>query len=111
MKDIIIDLQSSNTWKIQLTIAVNFISSKDTEEEHVMHSPRDNIKSATYNDVNKVANEFFESLLLRYQDNLETSMRGSDFIFHSVQLIHYKCHKVNSKHGGSYIDSPDGIKN
>ena len=107
----IIDLQSSNTWKIQLTIAVNFISSKDTEEEHVMYSPSDNIKFATYNDVNEVANEFFESLLLRYQDNLETSMRGSGFIFHSVQLIHYKCHKVNFKRSGSYIDSPDGIKN
>ena len=34
--DIIIYLQSSDTWKIQLTIAINFISSKDTEEECVM---------------------------------------------------------------------------
>ena len=32
LKDIIIDLQSSDTWEIQLTIAINFISSKDTEE-------------------------------------------------------------------------------
>ena len=29
----------------------------------------------------KDVTELFESLLLRYQDNLETSMRGSDFIF------------------------------
>ena len=28
LKEIIIDLQSSDTWKIQLTIAINFISSK-----------------------------------------------------------------------------------
>ena len=33
LRDIIIDLQSSDTWKIQLTIAINFISSKNTEEE------------------------------------------------------------------------------
>ena len=25
--------------------------------------------------------------------------------------MHYKCHKVNYKRGGSYIDSPDWIKN
>ena len=31
LRDIIIDLQNSDTWKIQLTIAINFISSKDTE--------------------------------------------------------------------------------
>ena len=37
-------------------------------------------------------------------------MRGSDFIFDSVQLMYYKCHKVNSKRGGSYINSPDWVK-
>ena len=31
--DMIIDLQISETWKVHLTIAINFISSKDTEEE------------------------------------------------------------------------------
>ena len=30
LKDIIIDLQRSGTWKSQLTIAINFVSSKDT---------------------------------------------------------------------------------
>ena len=37
LKDIIIDLQESDTWKIQLTITINFISSKDTEEEQVIY--------------------------------------------------------------------------
>ena len=37
-RDIIIDLQESDVWKIQLTIAINFISSKDAKEERVMHS-------------------------------------------------------------------------
>ena len=35
-------------------------------------------------------------------------MRGSDFLFESVQVMYYKCHKVNSS--GSYIGSPDWIK-
>ena len=36
LRDIIIDLQSSDTWKIQLTIALNFVSSKDTEDKRVI---------------------------------------------------------------------------
>ena len=47
LKDIINDLKTSDTWKIQLTIAVNFVSSKDTEEEHAMHSKRDKIEIMT----------------------------------------------------------------
>ena len=35
-------------------------------------------------------------------------MRRSDFIFNSVQVLYYKCHKINFKRG-SYIDSPDWI--
>ena len=65
------------------------------------------MKFTSYNDVNEVVNELFKSFLLRYQDNLGTSMRGSDFIFDSVKRMHYKCHKVNYKRGGSYINSPD----
>ena len=54
LRNIIIDLQNSDTWIIQLTIAINFISSKDAEEERVMHSRSDNVKFASYNDANEV---------------------------------------------------------
>ena len=80
LRDIIINLQKSDTWKIQLTIAINFISSNDADEEHVMHSKIDNIKFVLYDNANEVVNELFESLLSRYQIGLETSMRGSNFI-------------------------------
>ena len=64
-----------------------------------MYSTSNNIKFTTYNDVNEVVNELVASLRARHQDNLEALMRGSDFIFDSVQLMHYKCHKVNFKRG------------
>ena len=48
-------------------------------------------KFTSDNDANEVVNELFDSLSSRYQNNLETSMRGNDFIFESVQ--YYKCHK------------------
>ena len=75
MRNIIIDLQNSDIWKIQLTIAINPISSKDAEEEHVMHSSSDNIKFKSYNEANEVVDELFESLCSRYQGNLEISMK------------------------------------
>ena len=68
MRDIIIDLQESNTWKVQLKIVIQFISSKDAEEERVIHSTCDNIKFTSYNDANT------DSLISRYQVNLEAPM-------------------------------------
>ena len=79
MRNIIINLQNSDAWKIQLTIAANFISSKDGEEEHLMHSSSGNIKFTPYSDANDVIDKLFKSLRSRYQENLETLMRGSDF--------------------------------
>ena len=76
-----------------------------------MQSTTDNIKFTSYNDGNEVVNELFESLRSRYRGNLGTLMRGSDFIFDSVQLMYGKCHKVSFKRDGSCINSPDWIKN
>ena len=90
-----------------MTIAINFVFSKDAEEERVMHSKSNNMKFTFYNDANDVVDELVESLCSRYQDNLETSVRGNDFIFDSIQLIYYKYNKVNFRCGGSYIDSSD----
>ena len=43
LKDIINNPKKSETWKIQLTMANNFISSIDNKEEHIMHCKSDNI--------------------------------------------------------------------
>ena len=68
--------------KFKLKIEINFISSKDAEKERVMHSKSDNIKFTSYNNANKVVYELFDSLISRYQRNLETSTDGSEFIFY-----------------------------
>ena len=72
MMDIIIDLQKFDTWKINLTMAINFISSTDSGKERIMDSKSDNIKFKSYNDVNEVVNELIDSLCSRYQIDLET---------------------------------------
>ena len=62
MRDIIINLQKSGTWKVQLTIAINFISSKDADEEQVMHLESNNIEFMTYGNANNIVDELFGSL-------------------------------------------------
>ena len=38
-------------------------------------------------------------------------MRGSKFIRDSVDLLYYHPQKIGLKRGGSYIDSPEWLKN
>ena len=38
-------------------------------------------------------------------------MKGSGFVFDYVQLLYYKCQEIKPNRGGSYIDTPDWIKN
>ena len=75
-----------------------------------MDSKRNNMKVMFYNTANEVVDELFKFFYSRCQGNLETSMRGSGFIFDSVKLWYYKCHVINLGRSGSYIDSPDQIK-
>ena len=51
---IINSLKKSDKWEIQLTIANNFISSIDTDEERVVHSESDNIEIIMNDDSDKL---------------------------------------------------------
>ena len=68
-------------WKIQLTMAVNFISSKDSNETRTMDSNIDNIETLIGSETDKIIEELFESLLKKYKEGLEEKVRGSEFIF------------------------------
>ena len=70
----------------------------------------DNTEFMIYDNADEVIEDILESLLNKYQIGLESSMKGSDFIFDCVHLFYYKYHKINPNRGGSYIDSPDLIK-
>ena len=75
-----------------------------------MHSKSNNIEIMIGNETNGIINGFFELLLTRYELGLEESMKDRDFIFDSIDGIHYKCNKISLSCGGSYIESPDWIK-
>ena len=66
MKDTIINLKKYYTRKIQLTIANNFASSEDTDEEREMHSKSDNVETID-DKADEFIGELFELLLNRCQ--------------------------------------------
>ena len=59
----------------------------------------------------EVVKECFKSFPSRYQIGLKTTKRGSSFIFEHGYLLYYKCHKINLNRDGSYVDSPNWLKN
>ena len=68
------NLKKSDKGTIQLTVAINFISSQDNDEVHVIHSKSGNIEILINDKSDEVIEKLFESLLNRYQIGLETSM-------------------------------------
>ena len=108
--DMINDYKNKGEWIIQLSAEINFIFSEpDSDETHIMHTKSDNLEIMIGNDTNEVIEDLFKSLLQGYQENLEEKMRGSEFNFDAVNLLHYDLHKISLNRGGSYIKSPDWI--
>ena len=54
----------------------------------------------------KIIEKSFRSLLQNYQKDLEETMRGSEFIFDSVDLFYCHLQKMGLERRWSYIDSP-----
>ena len=66
------DLKKFDTRKIQLTIAIYFISSKDNDEKRIINSKSNNIETMINDRADEVIEELFQSLLSIYQFMLET---------------------------------------
>ena len=103
--------KTSSEWKIQLTMAINFISSKVSDETRTMHTKSNNVEIMVGNETNEIIKDLFESFLEKYREGLEESMRGSKFVYDSVDVLFYNLNKVSLSRGRSYIDSPKWLKN
>ena len=84
LKGIVNNLKISDTWKTQLKIANNFMSSIDNDEGNVIYSKSDSIEIMANHISDEIIEELFDSVKNRYQKNLE-SMKGSEFV---VACIH-----------------------
>ena len=77
-----------------------------------MHTKSNNKEIMNGSDTNEVIKELFESLeSQRYQENLETKMLVSEFVFDCINALYYYLNKISLNRGGSYIDSPEWIRN
>ena len=75
------DLKPQGEWKIQLTVAINFFSSINSEETRTVHTKSNNTEIIIF--------------LQKYQKGLEKSMKGSEFI--KAQRIIYRFSLVVKK--------------
>ena len=89
---------------------VNFISSKDTGKTRIYHMWSDNVSIMQGKNTDDIIIVIFDSFLYNYQKELK-NIKGSDFVFESVDLLDYKLHRVRLKRGGSYIKSPKWLEN
>ena len=91
---------------------ISFISLKPgSNETRIMHTRSDNEEFVDGSDTDEIIEGLFESFLQKYEENLQEKMKGSDFEFDGVNFLYYDFNKISINRGGSYIDSPQWLKN
>ena len=95
-----------------MTAAINFVSLKPgSAETCIMYTRSFNKEIMEGSDTDEVIKSLFESFLKTYDLNLQEKMKGSDFAFDGVNSSYCDFNKMSINRGGSYIDSPQWLKN
>ena len=111
LRDMIDNHKARREWKIELTMQIIFVSFIDANETREMHTKSDNITIMIGIETEDAINEIFNTFRKRYQEGLETKMKGSSYTFERIDLLEYHLHKISLNRGSSYIESPEWIKN
>ena len=100
--------KNKGEWKVQLIAEISFISLKPgSNETRIMHTRSDNEEFMNGSDADEIIEGLFES----FEENLQDKMKGSDFEFDGVNFLYYDFNKISINRDGSYIDSPQWLKN
>ena len=111
LRELLEEYKHKGEWKVKLAIEVNFISIKPGSDEFcIMYTRSDNIEIMFGDDNDDIIEQLFESLLQKYEENLQNKMRGSELEFDGVNFLYYGFNKTSINRGGSYIDSPKWLK-
>ena len=102
---------SSNKWKIQINMHIDFVSSDDTGEIRTVFVWSDNEEIRLGNETDDIVKRLINSFLNNYQKEELILRNGSNFVFESVGLLSYHIHKTSLKRGNSYIKCPERIAN
>ena len=105
------DHKAKGEWKIQLSMQMIFVSFTDANETRDMHTKSDNITIMSGIETEDFINELFNTFRKRYQEELETKMKGNSYIFERIDLLEYYLHKISLNRGSSYVKSPEWLYN
>ena len=94
--------------KFKWICVFNFISSKDTGEACTIYVWSDNVSIIAGSDTDDIIRKNVKSFLHNYQEELKI-IKGSYFVFESVELMDCKLHRVRLRRGESYIKSPEWL--
>ena len=81
--------KTKGEWKIQLSMRVIFVSFTDASEIREIYTKSDNILIMNGVETEDIINELINTFSKRYQEGLETKMRGSNFTVDCVDLLQY----------------------
>ena len=110
--DLINVYKAKGEWKLQLSAEISFISQKpDSNEIRTMYTRSTPEEIIIVSETEEVAENLIMSILLKYQDNLQNKMKGSDFIFNGINYLYYDLNRITISKGGSSIESPKWLKN
>ena len=94
-----------------VSYANHFCSFIDANETQVMHTRSDNIEIMNGIDNSDAINELIDSFMERYQEEIETKMKGSSYIFERVDLFGYNLHKISLNRGRFAITAAMNYEN
>ena len=81
------DYKAKGEWKTQISMRIFFVSFTEANETREMHTKSDNITIMSGIETEDVINDFFDTFRKRYQEGLETKMKGSSFTFERIDLL------------------------
>ena len=100
---------SSNEWRIQINMHVNFVSSNDTGETSTIFVWSDSEEIRLGNETDDIVKGLLNSFLNNYQKEEILLRNGRDFEYESIDLLSYHIHKTSLKRGKSYMKSPEWV--
>ena len=81
---------SSNEWKIQINMHINFVSSNETGEVRTVFVWSDNEEIRLGNETDDIIKRLLNSFMNKYQKEELILKNGSNFVFESVGLLFIK---------------------
>ena len=88
-----------------------FLSLIPENETQTLYSQSDNVTVMIGIETDDIINELISRFTRRYQNGLETKMKGSSFTFDHIDLLEYDLHRVTLNRASSHTESPYWLKN